>query len=119
MSRGNYASKWSSEDCAEIKRLLIEGLSCSQIGARFGVSRNAIIGINHRRGLFMHNPSAPKAAPKAAHAVKIAAPKRIKAKIARQPANPARARGSPPRMVQASTRWRHWPRERHPDQHGP
>ena len=39
---------WTDEIVAEMKRLLKDGLSCTQVGARLGCSRNAVIGKVHR-----------------------------------------------------------------------
>lgn len=39
---------WTDELVGEMKRLLKDGLSCTQVGARIGCSRNAIIGKVHR-----------------------------------------------------------------------
>lgn len=42
---------WPPEDIQKLKDLLFDGLSFSQIGARLGRSRNAVIGKAHREGL--------------------------------------------------------------------
>lgn len=39
---------WTAELVGEMKRLLKDGLSCTQVGARLGCSRNAVIGKVHR-----------------------------------------------------------------------
>lgn len=39
---------WTDEHVGEMRRLLKEGLSCTQVGARIGCSRNAVIGKVHR-----------------------------------------------------------------------
>ena len=39
---------WTDEQVAQMKRLLKDGLSCTQVGARLGCSRNAVIGKVHR-----------------------------------------------------------------------
>lgn len=42
---------WLPEHVESMKRMLTEGLTFSQIGARLGKSRNAVIGKAHREGL--------------------------------------------------------------------
>jgi GcrA cell cycle regulator len=42
---------WPVETIDTLKRLIAEGLTFSQIGARLGKSRNAVIGKAHREGL--------------------------------------------------------------------
>lgn len=43
---------WSEEAIAELKRLAADGCSASEIGAVLNVSRNAVIGKEHRLGIF-------------------------------------------------------------------
>lgn len=40
---------WTPEADAELEKLMLDGLSATQIGARIGCSRNAVIGRAHRR----------------------------------------------------------------------
>lgn len=40
--------KWSAQAIEAIGKLMLEGLTATQIGAEFGVTRNTIIGIAHR-----------------------------------------------------------------------
>jgi len=42
---------WTEEQTDELQRLLVQGLSASQIGERLGYSRNAVIGRIFRLGL--------------------------------------------------------------------
>jgi GcrA cell cycle regulator len=39
---------WTDDHVGEMRRLLKDGLSCTQVGARLGCSRNAVIGKVHR-----------------------------------------------------------------------
>jgi hypothetical protein len=51
---------WSKEDRAAIvKAFFDDGESAGKIAARYGVSRNAIIGVAHRHGAKNHAPKAP------------------------------------------------------------
>lgn len=55
------AMAWNEQQVARLKALQADGLSCSQIGAELGCSRNAVIGKLHRLGLSASRPpSAPK-----------------------------------------------------------
>jgi len=51
---------WSPERVAQLRNFIGAGLTCSQIAAEIGVSRNAVIGKIHRLGL---GPGRPRAAP--------------------------------------------------------
>ena len=42
---------WSEEAIAELKRLAADGCSASEIGAVLNISRNAVIGKEHRLGI--------------------------------------------------------------------
>lgn len=44
-------ANWTDERVDALKKLWAEGHSCSHIGGRFGISRNAVIGKVHRLGL--------------------------------------------------------------------
>ena len=46
-----HGPTWTSERVEELKTFIGAGLSCSQIAARIGVSRNAVIGKMNRLGL--------------------------------------------------------------------
>jgi GcrA cell cycle regulator len=48
---------WTPERVEQLRSLVVTGLSCSQIGAQIGVSRNAVIGKIHRLGLSPGRPS--------------------------------------------------------------
>lgn len=54
--------RWTPEQMARLRDLIAAtpAMSASQIGAALGVSRNAVIGICHRRGLRLPRPSADK-----------------------------------------------------------
>lgn len=52
-------TKWTDEKIARVETLWKQGLSCTLIGREFGVSRNAIIGLCHRRGLRRDEPIIP------------------------------------------------------------
>ena len=65
---------WTDQRVDQLKRLLADGLSASEIAGEFGISRNAIIGKVHRYGLSfsrapwrrgMGAPRAPRIARKA------------------------------------------------------
>jgi len=51
------ANEWPDERVEELRRLLGEGHSAAAIGAMMRVSRNAVIGQAHRRGIEFKNPS--------------------------------------------------------------
>jgi GcrA cell cycle regulator len=51
---------WSPERVEQLRRFVGAGLTCSQIAAEIGVTRNAVIGKIHRLGL---GPGRPAAAP--------------------------------------------------------
>jgi GcrA cell cycle regulator len=51
---------WSPERIEQLRNFVIAGLTCSQIAAEIGVTRNAVIGKIHRLGLA---PGRPAAAP--------------------------------------------------------
>lgn len=52
------SSLWPPKDKAEALRLWSEGLSGTEVGLRFGKSRNSIIGLAHRNGL-ANDPKRP------------------------------------------------------------
>ena len=54
------SSPWTTERIAQLRDFVIAGLSCSQIAAEIGVSRNAVIGKIHRLGI---GPGRPAASP--------------------------------------------------------
>jgi GcrA cell cycle regulator len=51
---------WTAERIEQLRNGVVAGLSCSQIAAEIGVTRNAVIGKIHRLGL---SPGRPAAAP--------------------------------------------------------
>ena len=51
---------WSTERVEQLRSFVTAGLTCSQIAAEIGVTRNAVIGKIHRLGL---GPGRPAAAP--------------------------------------------------------
>jgi GcrA cell cycle regulator len=51
---------WTTERVEQLRSFVVNGLSCSQIAAQIGVSRNAVIGKIHRLGL---QPVRPPGAP--------------------------------------------------------
>lgn len=51
---------WTPERIDQLRTYVVAGLTCSQIAAEIGVSRNAIIGKIHRLGI---GPGRPAAAP--------------------------------------------------------
>jgi GcrA cell cycle regulator len=52
-------SPWTPERVEQLRNCVVAGLSCSQIAAEIGVSRNAVIGKIHRLGLSPGRPAAP------------------------------------------------------------
>ena len=52
-------SPWTPERIEQLRNCVTSGLSCSQIAAEIGVTRNAVIGKIHRLGLSPGRPAAP------------------------------------------------------------
>ena len=52
-------SPWTPERIEQLRNCVVSGLSCSQIAAEIGVTRNAVIGKIHRLGLSPGRPAAP------------------------------------------------------------
>ncbi|MFY9762620.1 MAG: GcrA family cell cycle regulator [Xanthobacteraceae bacterium] len=52
-------SPWTAERIEQLRNGVTSGLSCSQIAAEIGVTRNAVIGKIHRLGLSPGRPAAP------------------------------------------------------------
>lgn len=52
-------SGWTDDKVAALRKLWADGLSCSQIGARIGMSRNAVIGKVTRLGLGARRGASP------------------------------------------------------------
>jgi GcrA cell cycle regulator len=51
---------WTPERVEQLRSFVVTGLTCSQIAAQIGVTRNAVIGKIHRLGLQpMRSPGAP------------------------------------------------------------
>jgi GcrA cell cycle regulator len=48
---------WTPERVEQLKSCIVTGLTCSQIAAQIGVSRNAVIGKIHRLGLSTERPA--------------------------------------------------------------
>lgn len=63
---------WTPERVAELKKLAPTGLSCTQIGAEMGTSRNAVIGKLHRLGLRTQNVRGDNSSSRAVDKVKSA-----------------------------------------------
>jgi GcrA cell cycle regulator len=51
---------WTAERIEQLRHCVVSGLTCSQIAAEIGVTRNAVIGKIHRLGL---SPARPAGAP--------------------------------------------------------
>jgi GcrA cell cycle regulator len=60
MTDPSTTSAWNPERVEQLRNFLSAGLTCSQIAAEIGVTRNAVIGKIHRLGL---GPGRPAAAP--------------------------------------------------------
>ncbi|MGH6672002.1 MAG: GcrA family cell cycle regulator [Xanthobacteraceae bacterium] len=61
---------WTPERVEQLRSFVVTGLTCSQIAAQIGVSRNAVIGKIHRLGLAPGRPpggSARSCPPRARH----------------------------------------------------
>jgi len=54
------AATWTAERIEQLRSFVVTGLTCSQIAAEIGVTRNAVIGKIHRLGL---SPARPAGAP--------------------------------------------------------
>jgi len=54
---------WTPERVEQLRSCLVTGLTCSQIAAEIGVSRNAVIGKIHRLGLSPGRPPGGSARP--------------------------------------------------------
>jgi len=54
---------WTAERIEQLRNCVVTGLTCSQIAAEIGVSRNAVIGKIHRLGLSQGRPAAAPARP--------------------------------------------------------
>lgn len=52
---------WTPERVEQLRSFVVTGLSCSQIAAEIGVSRNAVIGKIHRLGIGPGRPAAARA----------------------------------------------------------
>jgi GcrA cell cycle regulator len=60
-SRIPASSPWTPERIAQLKSCFAAGMTCSEIGAAIGVSRNAVIGKIHRLGLSGERPAGVRA----------------------------------------------------------
>src|SRR5580704_884564 len=58
--RSMTAATWTAERIEQLRNFVVTGLTCSQIAAEIGVTRNAVIGKIHRLGL---SPARPAGAP--------------------------------------------------------
>ncbi|MGB7097953.1 MAG: GcrA family cell cycle regulator, partial [Xanthobacteraceae bacterium] len=60
MTNPTTTTTWTPERVEQLRSFVVSGLTCSQIAAEIGVTRNAVIGKIHRLGL---SPERPAAAP--------------------------------------------------------
>lgn len=60
MTDRTTTTTWTPERVEQLRGFVVTGLTCSQIAAAIGVTRNAVIGKIHRLGL---SPERPEAAP--------------------------------------------------------
>ncbi len=51
------AVTWTAERIAQLRQCIVTGLTCSEIAAEIGVTRNAVIGKIHRLGLSTGRPA--------------------------------------------------------------
>src|SRR5277367_4975507 len=80
-SRGRpmTVATWTAERIEQLRNFVVTGLTCSQIAAEIGVTRNAVIGKIHRLGLSPARPagaSARSCPPRARHP-RISPPSRL------------------------------------------
>lgn len=70
---------WTPERVEQLRNFVVTGLTCSQIAAQIGVSRNAVIGKIHRLGLQpVRPPGAPgRVSPHRARRSRIPSPLRL------------------------------------------
>jgi GcrA cell cycle regulator len=61
---------WTTERIEQLRHCVVTGLTCSQIAAEIGVTRNAVIGKIHRLGLSPARPPGGSARACATHARK-------------------------------------------------
>jgi GcrA cell cycle regulator len=57
MSFATSNSPWTAERIEQLRHCVVTGLTCSEIAAEIGVSRNAVIGKIHRLGLSTGRPA--------------------------------------------------------------
>ena len=60
MTDPSFVATWNPERVEQLRNCVVAGLTCSQIAAEIGVTRNAVIGKIHRLGL---SPGRPAAVP--------------------------------------------------------
>jgi GcrA cell cycle regulator len=58
MTNPSPVATWNPERVEQLRNFVVAGLTCSQIAAEIGVSRNAVIGKIHRLGLSPRRPAA-------------------------------------------------------------
>src|SRR5262249_56504175 len=63
VSTANSTATWTAERIEQLRSCVGDGMTCSQIAAAIGVSRNAVIGKIHRLGL--SSGRAPRRGPRA------------------------------------------------------
>jgi GcrA cell cycle regulator len=68
MSNPTTIETWTPERVEQLRTCVVSGLTCSQIAAEIGVTRNAVIGKIHRLGL---SPGRPAAAPGGAYPPRV------------------------------------------------
>jgi GcrA cell cycle regulator len=57
ISTSPTTSPWTAERIEQLRHCVVTGLTCSEIAAEIGVSRNAVIGKIHRLGLSTGRPA--------------------------------------------------------------
>jgi GcrA cell cycle regulator len=57
----SVSSTWTAERIERLRHCVVTGLTCSEIAAEIGVSRNAVIGKIHRLGLSSGRPAGAQA----------------------------------------------------------
>src|ERR1700721_3059631 len=70
--RSMTAATWTAERIEQLRNFVVTGLTCSQIAAEIGVTRNAVIGKIHRLGL---SPARPAGAPARSSPPRVRSPR--------------------------------------------
>ena len=99
------AATWTAERVHELQRCVTAGLTCSEIAAEIGVTRNAVIGKIHRLGLKpLRSPGTPaRTCPPRAASPRFSQRKLLRLMFAEAPSLAAE-QGSEPAAVESAER---------------